>query len=51
MLENRVLLGSDGPKDNVIKIRPPLTIDLEDAQMLLETFSGVLDGTQDWNYA
>ena len=50
MRENRVLLGSDGPKDNVIKIRPPLTIDLEDAQMLLETFSGVLDGTQDWHY-
>ena len=50
MRENRVLLGSDGPKDNVIKIRPPLSIDLEDAQMLLETFSGVLDGTQDWHY-
>ena len=49
--KSRVLLGSDGPKDNVIKIRPPLTIDLEDAQMLLETFSGVLDGTQDWIYA
>ena len=49
MRENRILIGSDGPKDNVIKIRPPLTIELEDAQMLLATLSEVLEGTIDWS--
>ena len=49
MRENRILIGSDGPKDNVIKIRPPLTIELEDAQMLLTTLSEVLEGTYDWS--
>ena len=48
MRENRILIGSDGPKDNVIKIRPPLTIELEDAQMLIATMSEVLEGTVDW---
>ena len=48
MRENRILIGSDGPKDNVIKIRPPLTIELEDAQMLLATLSEVIEGTLDW---
>ena len=48
MRENRILIGSDGPKDNVIKIRPPLTIELEDAQMLLATLSEILEGTLDW---
>ena len=48
MRENRILIGSDGPKDNVIKIRPPLTIELEDAQMLLTILSKVLEGTEDW---
>jgi 4-aminobutyrate aminotransferase-like enzyme len=48
MRENRILIGSDGPKDNIIKIRPPLTIELEDAQMLLATLSEVLEGTLDW---
>jgi 4-aminobutyrate aminotransferase-like enzyme len=48
MRENRILIGSDGPKDNVIKIRPPLTIELEDAQMLLTILSEILEGTVDW---
>ena len=48
MRENRILIGSDGPKDNVIKIRPPLTIELEDAQMLLTILSEILEGTEDW---
>jgi 4-aminobutyrate aminotransferase-like enzyme len=50
MRENRILIGSDGPKDNIIKIRPPLTIELEDAQMLLATLSEVLEGTLDWTW-
>ena len=49
MRENRILIGSDGPKDNVIKIRPPLTIELEDAEMLVSTLSEVLEGTEDWS--
>ena len=48
MRENRILIGSDGPKDNIIKIRPPLTIELEDAEMLLVTLSEVLEGVLDW---
>ena len=48
MRENRILIGSDGPKDNIIKIRPPLTIEIEDAQMLLTNLSKVLEQTLDW---
>ncbi len=48
MRENRILIGSDGPKDNIIKIRPPLTIEIEDAKMLLTTLSEVLEQTLDW---
>ena len=48
MRENRILIGSDGPKDNIIKIRPPLTIELEDVEMLLATLSEVLEGVLDW---
>jgi len=48
MRENRILIGSDGPKDNVIKIRPPLTIELEDAEMLVSTLLEVLEGIDDW---
>jgi 4-aminobutyrate aminotransferase-like enzyme len=49
MRENRILIGSDGPRDNIIKIRPPLTIELEDAQMIVITLSEVLEGTLDWD--
>ena len=48
MRENRILIGSDGPKDNIIKIRPPLTIEIEDAQMLLTNLSEGFDQTLDW---
>ena len=48
MRDNRILIGSDGPKDNIIKIRPPLTIELEDAEMLLATLSEVLEEVLDW---
>jgi len=34
MRDHRILIGSEGPKDNVLKIRPPLTIDAEDASMI-----------------
>ena len=42
MRDHRILLGSEGPKDNILKIRPPLTIDAEDIQMILETMDSIL---------
>ena len=39
MRDHRILIGSEGPKDNILKIRPPLTIEAQDAQMII----GVLD--------
>ena len=31
----RILIGTEGPADNILKIRPPLTIDAEDIDMIL----------------
>ena len=36
MRERRVLLGTDGPHHNVVKIRPPMPFALDDAWLLLE---------------
>ena len=33
--EHRILIGTDGPFDNVLKIRPPLTIGKDDCALLL----------------
>lgn len=38
----RVLLGTEGPHDNVLKIRPPMTFDAAAASRLLETLDAVL---------
>jgi len=38
----RVLLGTEGPHDNVLKIRPPMTFDAAAASRLLETLDEVL---------
>lgn len=43
MREHRILMGREGPKDNVLKIRPPLTIDKEDVDMILTTMRQVLE--------
>ena len=43
--EQRVLIGSEGPGDNVLKIRPPLTIEADDVAMLLERLDGTLSET------
>ena len=40
--ERRVLLGTEGPHDNVLKIRPPMTFDSPAAACLLETLADVL---------
>lgn len=34
--ERRILLGTEGPQDNILKIRPPLTIEEDDIQMILQ---------------
>ena len=35
MRSKRVLLGTEGPHENVLKIRPPLTIDARATDFLL----------------
>ena len=41
--QRRILLGSEGPADNVLKIRPPLTIESRDVQMILQFLDETLD--------
>ena len=43
MRDHRILIGSEGPKDNILKIRPPLTIDAEDASRIATVLSAILD--------
>jgi len=40
--EERILIGTEGPADNVLKIRPPLTVEPDDVDHLLETLDRVL---------
>ena len=40
--QERVLIGTEGPADNVLKIRPPLTVDAADIDHLLGTLDRVL---------
>ncbi|AUH35457.1 aminotransferase class III-fold pyridoxal phosphate-dependent enzyme [Paracoccus tegillarcae] len=42
MREERVLIGCEGPDNNILKIRPPLTIDAEDVDMLLDRLDLIL---------
>lgn len=42
MRDHRILIGSEGPKDNILKIRPPLTIEAEDVEMLVSVLDEVL---------
>jgi 4-aminobutyrate aminotransferase-like enzyme len=42
MREKGILLGTDGPYHNVVKIRPPMPFDLEDAELLAEAFDASL---------
>jgi 4-aminobutyrate aminotransferase-like enzyme len=32
----RILVGREGPADNILKIRPPLTIEADDIDMLID---------------
>jgi len=42
MRSERILLGTEGPADNVLKIRPPLTIDENDVDMIIAVLDQVL---------
>ena len=41
--DHRILIGSDGPDNNVLKIRPPLCFSEDDATALLRTLEIILD--------
>jgi 4-aminobutyrate aminotransferase-like enzyme len=43
MRELGILLGTDGPDHNVIKIRPPMPFDERDADLLVEVLDEVLE--------
>ncbi len=43
MRTHRILIGSEGPFDNILKIRPPLTINAEDVDMILFIMNQVLE--------
>ena len=49
--ERGVLTGTDGPHENVLKLRPPLVFSEEDADLFLEALDDVLgeDGAQPRN--
>ncbi|MDG2405366.1 MAG: aminotransferase class III-fold pyridoxal phosphate-dependent enzyme [Paracoccaceae bacterium] len=42
MRAHRILLGSEGPQDNILKIRPPLTIAADDIDMILTVLDHIL---------
>ena len=42
MRELGILLGTDGPYHNVVKIRPPMPFDAADADRLVESFERIL---------
>jgi len=42
MRDRGILLGTDGPDHNVIKIRPPMPFTDEDAAMLVDAFVDAL---------
>jgi 4-aminobutyrate aminotransferase-like enzyme len=40
--DHGILLGTDGPYHNVVKIRPPMPFNASDADFLLETLEKIL---------
>jgi 4-aminobutyrate aminotransferase-like enzyme/Ser/Thr protein kinase RdoA (MazF antagonist) len=44
MREAGVLISTDGPQDNVLKIKPPLAFGVAEADLLLEALAGALRG-------
>ena len=43
MKQNGILMSTDGPDNNVIKIKPPLVFSKEDADFLIQTLTRVLE--------
>lgn len=43
--EERILIGTEGPFDNVLKIRPPLTVGTDDIDQMIETLDRILSET------
>lgn len=43
MRENGVLLGTDGPEHDVLKIRPPMPFSMQDADLLLGVLSSAIE--------
>lgn len=43
MRDNGILLGTDGPQHNVLKIRPPMPFSIEDADLLLGVLAGAIE--------
>ena len=46
MRDARILIGSEGPHDNVLKIRPPLSFDEEGCEMILHVLRRILTEVQ-----
>jgi 4-aminobutyrate aminotransferase-like enzyme len=42
MRDEGILLGTDGPYHNVVKIRPPMPFSAADGDRLVETFDRIL---------
>ncbi|MGB5236404.1 MAG: aminotransferase class III-fold pyridoxal phosphate-dependent enzyme [Flavobacteriaceae bacterium] len=40
--QNNILVGTDGPYDNVIKIKPPLAFNKDDAKLLTDTLERIM---------
>ncbi|MEX0308104.1 MAG: aminotransferase class III-fold pyridoxal phosphate-dependent enzyme [Ruegeria sp.] len=51
MRDHRILIGSEGPKDNILKIRPPLTIEADDVDMIIWALRNVLEEVGDYSPA
>jgi 4-aminobutyrate aminotransferase-like enzyme/Ser/Thr protein kinase RdoA (MazF antagonist) len=47
MREEGVLVGTDGPFHNVLKIRPPMPFSADDADRLVDTLAAILDDELD----
>jgi len=43
MREHGVLLGTEGPRHNVLKIRPPMPFSMQDADLLLGELAGAIE--------
>ena len=43
MRENRILIGTEGPADNVLKIRPPLTFDRDGVDVTVHALEKIIE--------